>query len=363
MKKVINYLGLDSRDITVTIVLPILVMALPYCLMWVWSSIFDTETHNFLFTFRFFSVAGIVVVGALSKLKIEFVEKGWLKNKNLEKWIDIFLTLLIWPAFALMMFFCIPAIILVMILSAIKGDSLTVERFIIGVVYFLAITSLFVLGVDVQVKGSFPEDNKYVGCLNHESSIDYFIWPFLAGLGLSKIIAGTNLVKFPGVGQFIEARSIMIDRNAVTSIVATLKKVKCFLAKGYRLFWNPGAGRDRLSGKGIMKKFKSGVFGILDETIAVVPILVLETMKYKPPMKGEINFKKLSLVQKIITFLEFQWWSSPRRIHVVIMGGINRAIVDDMLEDREVFTKRVYDLMTNQKEYELTLLESIRKTK
>ena len=369
-----SYFGLSKRDVTATIVLPLLIMTLPYCLCWIYGQI--TDTHSFYFSFRFMSLAFIGITGCLARIKIEMVESGKLKNKNIEKRIDIFLTLMIWPAFALMLFFCIPAIIAIIVLAVFKDKSIYIEKFIIGVTYFLANLALFVLGIRIEFKGEFPKEQHAV-CLNHESWIDYVIWPVLGGLKLSKVVAGKNLVKFPGIGQFIAARSILIDRKDESSAKKTLKLIKKIMLAGYNLIWNPGAGRDRLSNKGKMKKFLSGTFGVFDETILIVPTLVLETMKYKPAMKGEIPWKTLTFFGKISAFFSFQWWSSPRLIHVVVMEETCRkveevklveVVVDEVtvieeekvLENRDVCATRIYTLMDTRKQIELSLLEEQR---
>ncbi len=349
MKKAIHSFVHNKRDVMAAIVLPIMVMALAYCVLLVISLIFNT--HQFLLNFRTDSFFYIFCAGAIVRVKVEAVEAGLLKNKIIGTILDLPLNFLVWTAFLLMMFFYLPALALVLVLANFWGKSPQIEKFIIGVVYFLANTSLFVLGAPITIEGAFPEED-HVACMQHGSFIEYFTWPVIMGLGLSKIIAGKNLVKWPVVGHFIDVRSLIIDRDDLRSPSDVLLKVKALLKLGYRICWGPGAGRDRLSDGGEMKKFKTGIFKILDDTILVVPVLSIGAMEYKPAMKGEIVWKKLSFFKKIYAFFAFQFFCSFRKIHVIIMEGIRRL----ENETTEAFADRVYAIMNERQKLETAKL-------
>lgn len=264
-----------------------------------------------------------IIVSILCQASIEY----GTKNPKVKRTLNILLTILMWPAFAIMAVLFLPMLYVVRffkwIATRFKKEWVNFPK---DAAYaFLTQIAVFTLGVRVIVTGKLPKrppfllhmlytmkcpkflkgfSNRmfkkwditaeklkaYVVNAGHEGMLDYFIWPLILGFMRSLIMAGLNLVWFPIVGPFIAAKSIIVDRgNDKSKGRAMLTAVKAIL-QGIVVLLSSYGGRKReeeVEPIRAKEKWEIGPFYIAckAETF-VVPMNVTQSGKYRPALKG-----------------------------------------------------------------------------
>lgn len=128
---------------------------------------------------------------------------------------------------------------------------------------------LLVLGINVnRNKIIFPE--KFIIMPNHRSYIDIFI---LAAFSPSVFVAKEEIKKWPIIGQAIKAgRLILVKRNDMKSLVATMNKIKQSIANNISVTVFP-EGTTTMGHE--LKPFKNGTFKIAAELgVPVIPCAI-----------------------------------------------------------------------------------------
>ncbi len=260
-----------------------------------------------------------IVVSILCQASIEY----GTKNPKVKRTLNILLTVLMWPAFAIMAVLFLPMLYIVRLLkwTATKFDMEWLHFPKDAAYAFLTRISVFTLGVRVFVTGKLPKRPNflkhmfqtmkrpkflegifkntlkkvdtavaYVINAGHEGMLDYFIWPLILGFIRSLIVAGTNLLKFPVVGPFIAAKSILVDRNNEKSKVKAMLTAVKAVKSGTVVLLSSYGGRKREEEPEVIRakeKWEIGPFYIACKAgTFVVPMNVTQSGKYRPALKG-----------------------------------------------------------------------------
>jgi hypothetical protein len=231
--------------------------------------------------------------------------------------------------------YCIPTVILLRARVPFSKRYKAVSQIIHGILYALANTLLFVEGIVLEFSGQLPEKVAMLA-YTHEGSADYGIWKLVFGGSISKIVAGNNLLDFPVFRDVVKMTCITTNRKPGESNVKPMREIKECIVSGIPVGIGPN-GRERRSDNGVLKEYHRAAFECVDE---VVPVLVLGTGAYKPPMKREPLAKP---------WWKFQWYASPRKVKVIIMDVLKK----DVGESGSSFAKRTHAVMTERKRQEL----------
>ncbi len=435
MKKIIG-----SRNLWAIIALLVLVLVVPYSLCWFWYD--PGNARGFMYDPRIYSVLGLFLVGLVGRVKIFCKEKlGWMKNQKTEDFVDIvFLNIPILIGVLTIFLYLVPALIVSRILynisiekhadkkektkivltifatllilfldvnktlsafagfflfiaclkvflywsiafiSSIREDELFVDRIIAGLYWILHQSVLWVLCAPYKIHGEFPKENIQAIYSNHGGFIEYFLAIIFRFALPIKPLAGSNLLKYPLFGKFIEVVCVMTERNEgntksffqwfshfllsqlikvpgigrtrlivwlweKTKVEKSIKKqadnvssITEAIKKGFTIFVFPD-GRDRKSIflAGSLKKHK---FAVAKNADAILPALFVGSMRYKPASSGEPLAQKLRW--------RFQRWIRPCTQHIYLFP-IMHKLPD---ESPKVFTERI-DAFLLQKQTEL----------
>jgi 1-acyl-sn-glycerol-3-phosphate acyltransferase len=180
-----------------------------------------------------------------------------------------------------------------------------------GILFYLDKACLRTLAIKVRIHGSFPK-GLFVGAADHESSFDYF-WIILAlRFAVSKVVAGSNLLKLPIFNLFIGLKCLFVNRKDKKSKYRIVDKaIKCLKQSISVIFFVEGTRKRKkdIDSGVILKDFLPGAFEVgVSTNTQIVPIVVHGAAKCKPPMKKDPTNK--------------QWWSSPGIIDVYILEPI-----------------------------------------
>ena len=163
-------------------------------------------------------------------------------------------------------------------------------------IYYFCHVLMFVMGVKINIKGSFPEKGEFVIMSNHGSFIDVFVLPPSIKGKFTAIVAANNF-KIPLFGTLLKKmKAIPIIRENKEAARKSIQRAeKRIHIDKYHMVILP-EGTRTLDGK--LQPFKKGGFHMAINT--KTPILLIahrDTFLYKPKNK---------------------WLLSPRTIDVII---------------------------------------------
>lgn len=173
--------------------------------------------------------------------------------------------------------------------------------------YWLALISLFTLGVTLNFKGQPPPKNThFIVVANHTSFIDELLI-VIAMMGFPwTIIFAEEIKRIPFFGKMLRDYSISVDRNDQGSKVVAGKRIigAIHLKKNIALFPEEKRMRPNDFEKGIvLYPFKIGAFYLACKyNLPIYPVLFVFPYYYKR-RSG-------------------QWWVSPRTITIVNMEPV-----------------------------------------
>ena len=367
MKKIVNAFiprPFSQREFYIAVGVILLFMSgIPYAIISFCSWAFFQLTHiHGTAQADFFPVRRtlLVFVGAVcvaNRLKILLFSWKALRGtpgKILERIVDSFLTFPQWLAFVLFVVCCMPALGFMIALPLVAAEwryTLLVNDMII---YVLAIASHFIFGVPVRTVGLLSKAVDLV-LFTHASMIDYFLWPFLLGMTVSKIVAGKNLEKLKYVVLFFKRKCIMVDRETAEGKAEGLEEIQAAREAGITIATGTN-GRDR---DDEIKPFQPGMFRVVGENGSVAPVLILGAREYRQPLKGAISKKPGPAVRVlvknwwnpewILRALLLPWQNSARVITVIYMDPVQRLPGETNIK----LAKRLHGLMSVRKKKEM----------
>lgn len=135
-------------------------------------------------------------------------------------------------------------------------------------------STLFLMGVFVK-HNKRPPINNYMVMPNHRSYLDILI---MAAYSPSAFVAKVEVLKWPVLGSAVKiGRAILVKRDEMKSLIATMKKIKTSIDNGMPVTIFPEG--TTFKGPGV-KPFKNGSFKIAAEnTLPVVPCAI----EYRDP--------------------------------------------------------------------------------
>ena len=379
MGKIIKLPQTFERNVWALIVIPFVVTIIPYGIIWL---IYPPQTvRELLWDVRLLLLYYTLIVGLACKIKIGLVEYKAMGPKW-EKRFDIFLTLFgIYPGFLCLLVCYVPTLIILLVIDLIARVSEKIFhrknffllRIVHGVVVIMSYAVSYVVGMTFVIIGEFPARTFFMYA-NHEGTPDYVGWLITLGFRLSRIVAGDNLMDFPIFNGFLRLKAIIAKGRRKKEWYLIFKKMRIILTK---LFTGRAAaisvnnveaindmkdcydngicvcigsnGRERRSDNGKLKPHNSAGFGVCP---LAVPVMVLGTGRFKPPIKKEPLAKP---------WYQFQWYCSPRTVYAFIGEPIERLPG----ENKKVFRDRTDKKMAEWKPELLALLarrQSMRKS-
>lgn len=258
----------------------------------------------------------------------------WMRSKKESRWIDIVLSLLMWVSFGILL--CITLALIVPILGIfvflyVCKKILQFFTFLYRraqilpntIVALAAKAVVMVLGLKVvPVEGSIPK-GVWIFAYAHKSSWDYFLWTSDLLLRLWKIVAGTNLLKFPIFNLFLKLFAILVDRKSIVSAKNMLEEMTECLLNYCSVGIAPEKGRFRSENSGgykFLMPFSDGAFKVSVRTgTPIVPISYMFAGESKPPMKEKIQKRWWNFKWLILFLRTHQWFSKVTVIWRVVL--------------------------------------------
>lgn len=372
---------LIKRDVWAFLVIPLVATIIPYGIIWLIDP--PHSTKSVLWDLRLYLLLYFFASGILCRIKIFLVNFGLLSGVAV-KYVNIILTIfLIYPGFVCLLLSYIPTLILLLVLNFVsflyekknKKKNFLLLKVINGVVLILSYTCAFVTGMSFVICGeeNYAKALENRKCFfiffNHRSTADYVAWVIAIGEHLSKIVAGDNLKDFPVFASFLKLKAIIAKGRRKNGFYIALQKIKnqildffdinlsetnnsiavkqmqdCY-ENGIIVGIGPN-GRTRLSAPE-PKPHMSAACGISD---VIVPVILLDTGKYKRVMKKEPLAKP---------WYKFQWYVDPQVIYIIICEPMYRK----NNEARDEFRDRVDEFMKEEEKIQemLIILESMLK--
>ena len=313
--------------------------------------------QEIIFPIRKWSLVIIGCVCVLNQVKIFLFERRILTSKIIEGIYDRIMFVPIWGSFAAFLIFCSTALFSIVGLRFIAPLWPYTMLYSDATIYVLSIASLFIFGVIVKTTGKIAKDaDRYLA--THFSSIDYWLWVYLLGFMLVKIVAGKNLLKFKGLDKFFKQKCIIVDRTNREGKAQAIIDTREAEDSGYKVL----IGSDGRSYTDEPKPFLLGAFSGIEAGMSVCVMVVIDSGKYKRPLKGSISKKK----SKNVRILVKSWWNpiwllkaillpwanSPRTIHATYSKLIFREENEKPLEycdkvnriTRQIWEKESYRL-------------------
>ena len=289
----------------------------------------------------------IIILGQL-RLGLHF------SNQKFSKGIDIFLGLLFWLAFgAILLASLIPigfmlGIFLLIALCKALVDFITwisqrLEILPCKITSLIAKGTIAAKGLHiVNVQGTLPDPKSgpYIFALDHESSNDYDTWAADLFHFFWKIVAGTNLHKFPIFNFFLHMVSIPVNRNS--PIVSTKKMIRDIvraLEEKRSVGIAPARGRFRPNNKKkyrFVSEFYNGAFIAAVETgTSVVPVSYYGTGESKPPLKEVIQKRWWQLSWLLMFLKTYQWFTRATEVWRIALDPIEPDAEDSGYTDKQ----------------------------
>ena len=177
-----------------------------------------------------------------------------------------------------------------------------------------------------NVQGEIPKDGTFIIVYGHESSMDYFLWPADLLFRAWKIVAGTNLSKFPIFGIFLDLVAILIDRESISSAKKMLTDMISCLNNEISVGIAPEKGRFRIDNKEgykFLRGFSDGAFKASVLTgRPLLPVMYMFAGENKPPLKEKIQKKWWDLEWLIYFLTTYQWFNKVTEIWRVVLDPI-----------------------------------------
>ena len=408
---------LQGRNLWAIITLVVVILVIPYSLCWFWYQ--PHAARQYIYDIRVDSAVGIFVIGFAGRIKIFCKEKlGWIQNQTVEDCIDVLLlNIPIVIGTAALFIYMLPALIISRILykislkkhadikevrniifalltvflillffknkiiisfaiflmfvtavkiflywsitfiSSVKNDELFVDRIIAGLYWALTQSYLWVSCAPYKIHGELPKEKFQAIYSNHGGFPEYFLVMILKCFLPVKPLAGSNLLKYPIFGDFIEVVCVITERpegnvksfpawlltqilkfllwlSSLIRMKPRLEKTRVFkylwnkatiqksfkknaenivtiaeaILKGFIIFVFPD-GRDRLS-RFLARILKSHGIAVAEYVDVIVPVLFVGSMRYKPASSNEPLAKKKGW--------RFQRWLRPCTQHIHI---------------------------------------------
>lgn len=143
------------------------------------------------------------------------------------------------------------------------------------------VTTLWFLGVKLQIEGAENLKGPAVFISNHQSLIDVVFLPAIVPRP-TRIVAKRGILFVPLLGwAFAAGGAVLVDRRNPRAAIANIRKGLKRLPKGWSIMVFPEGTRSR---DGAMKPFKKGAFHIAVETrLPIVPIGMDGAFEIVPP--------------------------------------------------------------------------------
>jgi 1-acyl-sn-glycerol-3-phosphate acyltransferase len=191
-------------------------------------------------------------------------------RKLLRAVIQPFYSLFVLVTFVISLLFAFPVFFILGV-----RDRPSRRKIITGIVKFWARGWLSIIGMPIQVSGSFPKDKKFIIVANHISYLDT-VNLYAAIPEYFRTLAKKEMVRVPVFGFVYKQLAILVDRSSPES-----------RAKSMRLMWRQlrnechiaifPEGTFNLTGEP-MKEFYDGAFRLaINSQTAILPLLFPDT--------------------------------------------------------------------------------------
>lgn len=327
------------------LVLALIVSIIPYEGISLICAIFNKITHEhamlqeILYPMRKWSLVYIGIVVIMSRVKIFLVEWCNLTNKHVLWWWDSLATPLIWIAFGIFLMYTMTALAGLVVLNT----WFTAWRYTILVndmtIYVLSLAALYIFGVIVSKKGKLARGVKTI-LMTHFSFLDYFLWPYLLGIIISKIVFGKNLMKYWPLSVFFKIKGVDIERETKEGKIQGQEDIDAAREKGYAI----AVGTPGRSYTDTPKDFGTSSVRDVAEGESVQLIIVVDSGRYRRPLKGAVSKKKnKKTIEKvdvkswwnltwILKAFMLPWQNKARIVHVVYSKAIMREKGEDQIK-------------------------------
>ena len=293
--------------------------------------------QEILFPIRKWTLIIVGCVAVLNQVKIFLFERRILTSKIIEGMYDRIMFVPIWGSFVAFLLFCLTALFSIVGLRLVAAEWSYTLLYSDVMIYVLSVASLFIFGVVVKTTRKIAKDaDRYFA--THFRSIDYWLWVYLLGIMLVKIVAGKNLLKFGVLAEFFKQKCIIVDRTTRGGRAQALIDTREAEENGQKVLF----GSDGRSYTDEPKPFLQGAFNGIEVGMSVCVMVVIDSGKYKRPLKGSISKKP----GKNVRILVKNWWNpmwllkaiilpwanSPRTIHATYTDKIFRETGEELPE-------------------------------
>ncbi|MBP6884656.1 MAG: hypothetical protein KBC17_02410 [Candidatus Pacebacteria bacterium] len=353
------------------VVIVLLVSVIPYLEISGASYVFYKLTNehamaqSIVYPIRRFVLISIGLVCLLNHMKVWLFSHQIIKNKIIEGIYDRLMFFPTWGAFIAFLVLSINAIFSMQLLEFFAPRWQYTLIFSDMVIYVLSVASIWIFGAVVHTVGKLDKEAD-MWLSTHFSSLEYFLWPYLLGIILAKILLGKNLMKYKLLSWYFDKKGIVVDRTTKKGRAQAILDMREARANGYGLL----AGSDGRSYDDTPKPFTAGLVKDIEVGMSVGLIVIVNSGQFKRPLKGSISKKPGKNVRILVKSwwnpvwlfkaLLLPWANSPRIINVVFTKKIVRTEEETTEEYCERLNRIV--LETKAKE-ESRLLHRPRKIK
>ncbi len=348
-------------------VIVLLVSVIPYLEISGGSYIFYKLTNehamaqSIVYPFRKWVLISIVLIVLINRIKVwvfsRIRDTGKLAQV-IEGVYDRLMFIPTWGAFVAFLILSVNAIFSIQLLEFFAPAWRYTAIFNDMVIYVLSVASIWIFGAVVRTRGKLAEDaSLYLS--THFSSLEYFLWPYLLGIILSKILLGKNLMKYKLLSWYFDKKGIVVDRTTNKGRAQAIIDMRNAREAGYKLL----AGSDGRSYDDTPKAFTPGIVKDIEVGMGVGLIVIVNSGQFKRPLKGAISSKRGKNVRILVKnwfnpswlfkALLLPWASSPREINVVFTKKIEREENETTEEYCERLNRIVIEIKSKE-EYRLS---------
>ncbi len=336
MKKIVNRLKHPdfSTDLLGVVVIYVLIIWVIYFVITLIG--LPHNAHRFVIHFTHWLFACVLLTIIICRIRLDL---GLDETKKGVKIFDTLFTFPIWISF------CVILITAAIVAVGFLGIYLLMfflkklGHFLNFLIKYLAIipctitallskAAVLVTGIRQRnVEGEIPAKGTFLFAYKHAASTDYWQWASDLVFRVWKIVAGTNLKKFPLFNIFLELFSIPIARGSSISLRKMMRKINDCLFKGVSVGIAPESGRFRAEnskGYKYLRDFADTAFIASVKTgVPILPVMYLFAEEGKPPVKEKVPKKWWKYLGKTIYFLKnSQWYNRAIEVWRVVIPPI-----------------------------------------